>query len=232
MEPIRRGPTLRCDCMRARIALTWFTARLPRPAQVRRLASSKDTGAQFTQYECNTAGTLTSGLQLVFTEPPCGTPTPTPTATATPSCTPGWSAGAPLPSPGVRSVGVYFPANGKFYAMGGRSADTAGSDFMHPFEYDPAANSLDDQGSYLRRQPGQQHGLWGAHRRRHSLHLLRRRLGSRTRPRLPPACSSTTLSRTLTPGAAPWPGDAGTILPGGFSVLTTSCTSSVGSTSP
>ena len=38
-------------------------------------------------------------------------------------------------------VGVYFPANGKFYAMGGRSADTAGSDFMHPFEYNPATNS-------------------------------------------------------------------------------------------
>ena len=48
------------------------------------------------------------------------------------------------------SVGVYFPANGKFYAMGGRSADTAGSDFTHPFEYDPATNSLDYQGSYLR----------------------------------------------------------------------------------
>ena len=44
------------------------------------------TGAQFTQFECNTAGTVNSGLQLVFTEPPCGTPTPTPTATA--SCTP------------------------------------------------------------------------------------------------------------------------------------------------
>src|SRR5207249_3250133 len=52
---------------------------------------------------------------------PCGTPTPTPTATSTPTCTPGWSAGANLPSVGVRLVGVYFPANGKFYAMGGRS---------------------------------------------------------------------------------------------------------------
>ena len=38
-------------------------------------------------------------------------------------------------------VGVYFPANGKFYGMGGRSADTAGSDFTHPFEYGPATNS-------------------------------------------------------------------------------------------
>src|SRR5437660_1114235 len=55
--------------------------------------------------------------------------------------TPGWSAGGNLPSVGVRSVGVYFPANGKFYAMGGRSSDAAGSDFTHPFEYDPATNA-------------------------------------------------------------------------------------------
>jgi len=38
-------------------------------------------------------------------------------------------------------VGVFFPANGKFYAMGGRSSDTAGSEFTHPFEYDPGSNS-------------------------------------------------------------------------------------------
>src|SRR4029077_4984812 len=57
------------------------------------------------------------------------------------TCTPGWSAGGALPSVGVRSVGVYFPANGKFYAMGGRSSDLAGSDFTHPFEYDTVANT-------------------------------------------------------------------------------------------
>lgn len=57
-------------------------------------------------------------------------------------CAPsGWSAGSNLPSVGVRLVGVYFSTNGKFYAMGGRSSDTAGSDFTHPFEYDPAANT-------------------------------------------------------------------------------------------
>jgi hypothetical protein len=57
------------------------------------------------------------------------------------TCTPGWSAGGAFPSVGVRSVGVFFPANGKFYAMGGRSSDLAGSDFTHPFEYDPVANT-------------------------------------------------------------------------------------------
>ena len=37
--------------------------------------------------------------------------------------------------------GCLFPGNGKFYAMGGRSPDTAGSEFTHPFEYDPVSNS-------------------------------------------------------------------------------------------
>ena len=64
-----------------------------------------------------------------------GTPTPTPT----PPCS--WSAGPDLPSVGARLAGVHFPANGKFYGMGGRSADAAGSEFTHPFEYDPVASS-------------------------------------------------------------------------------------------
>ena len=57
-------------------------------------------------------------------------------------CAPaGWSAGPDLPSVGVRLVGVYFQPNGKFYGMGGRSSDVGGSDFTHPFEYDPGTNS-------------------------------------------------------------------------------------------
>src|SRR6266542_6065307 len=59
-------------------------------------------------------------------------------------CAPsGWSAGPDLnpPNGGVRLVGVYFQANGKFYGMGGRSSDAAGSEFTHPFEYDPGTNS-------------------------------------------------------------------------------------------
>ena len=41
----------------------------------------------------------------------------------------------------VRAPGNYFPANGRFYSIGGRSADIAGADFTHPFEYDPATNT-------------------------------------------------------------------------------------------
>jgi len=56
-------------------------------------------------------------------------------------CPPNWSAGPDLPSVGIRIVGVFFPANGKFYGMGGRSSDVAGNEFTHPFEYDPVTNS-------------------------------------------------------------------------------------------
>ena len=71
------------------------------------------------------------------TQDPARAPTLVPTLT----CTPGWSVGADLPSTGVGLVGVYFRANGKFYGMGGRSSDTAGNEFAHPFEYDPGSNS-------------------------------------------------------------------------------------------
>jgi hypothetical protein len=51
-----------------------------------------------------------------------------------------WSAGPDMPSPGVRFVGVFFPANGKFYVMGGRALEFGG-EFTNPFEYDPVGNS-------------------------------------------------------------------------------------------
>ena len=69
-----------------------------------------------------------------------GGASPTPTPTATPAgCS--WSAGPDLPSVGTRFAGVFFPANGKFYAMGGRNSDNPGTEFTHPFEYDPGTNA-------------------------------------------------------------------------------------------
>jgi hypothetical protein len=52
-----------------------------------------------------------------------------------------WHSGPDMPSTGVRMVGVYFPQNRKFYAVGGRSSDVAGSEFTHPFEYDSDSNT-------------------------------------------------------------------------------------------
>ena len=63
-------------------------------------------------------------------------------------CAPsGWSAGPDLPSSAVRAAGVYFQANGKFYSMGGRASDTAGSEFTNPFEYDPNTNTWTTKGA-------------------------------------------------------------------------------------
>jgi hypothetical protein len=56
-----------------------------------------------------------------------------------------WGPGPNMPSVGTRMVGVFFAGNGKFYAMGGRSSDAGGSEFTHPFEYDPASNSWSEK---------------------------------------------------------------------------------------
>lgn len=53
-----------------------------------------------------------------------------------------WTTRAPVPLTGfVRSWGVFFPGNGRFYAMGGRTSDTAGSDLLNPREYDPVGDT-------------------------------------------------------------------------------------------
>ena len=174
-----------------------------------------------TTFSCGTA-TLTNGLKVTYNCAGGGgspTPTATATATATPSCTPGWSAGAPMPTPAVRSAGVYFPANGKFYAMGGRSADTAGSDFTHPFEYDPVPNTWTTKGAtYADNQVN---------------NMACGVLTDAGTPYIYCVGGSAATQATATDGvfrynpvtdvispvAAPWPGAMGTILPGGFSVF-------------
>src|ERR1700682_2999693 len=52
-----------------------------------------------------------------------------------------WTAGPSLAGPLVRAVGVFFPANGHFYAVGGRSSDSPGSDSTNPFDYNPTTNT-------------------------------------------------------------------------------------------
>lgn len=52
-----------------------------------------------------------------------------------------WSSGPDLPSDLVRATGVYFPLNGRFYAMGGRTSDAAGADMPTPYEFDPNTNT-------------------------------------------------------------------------------------------
>lgn len=52
-----------------------------------------------------------------------------------------WAAGPNPDTVLVRAWGNFFPANGKFYTLGGRSSDAAGSDLQNPREYDPATNT-------------------------------------------------------------------------------------------
>jgi hypothetical protein len=52
-----------------------------------------------------------------------------------------WSSAPDLPTDLVRATGVYFPANGRFYAMGGRTGDAFGADMTTPYEYNPKTNT-------------------------------------------------------------------------------------------
>lgn len=133
---------------------------------------------------------------------------------------PAWTAGPDMPSTGVRMVGVYFAANGKFYAIGGRSMDGVGNDFAHPFEYDPGSNSwaiksatypdnevsnmacgvLNDSGTdYIYCVGGSAGGQTTATDR---------------------AFRYNPVTDTVESIASPWPGDSdGITLPGGFAVF-------------
>jgi len=52
-----------------------------------------------------------------------------------------WTGGPTLPTVLVRGVGVYFPLNGHFYSVGGRTSDSPGSDTTNPFDYNPGTNT-------------------------------------------------------------------------------------------
>jgi plastocyanin len=138
-------------------------------------------------------------------------------------CAPsGWSAGPDLPSVGTRLVGVYFQANGNFYGMGGRSSDTAGSDFTNPFEYDPVANSWATKGAtYPDNQVNNMAcGELAVDGTPYIYCVGGSAAGAATATarvfRYDPVADTI---ESLDPGDN-WPGDAaGTILPGGFTVL-------------
>jgi hypothetical protein len=60
-----------------------------------------------------------------------------------------WTTAAPFPLTVVRAWGQYFPDNGKFYVVGGRISDSAGSDLINPRQYDPATNTWSTMGAAL-----------------------------------------------------------------------------------
>ena len=52
-----------------------------------------------------------------------------------------WIQVADFPSPLIRAAGIWYPPNGRFYSLGGRTSDAAGSDILNPYEYDPITDS-------------------------------------------------------------------------------------------
>jgi plastocyanin len=132
----------------------------------------------------------------------------------------GWSAGPDLPTVLVRAVGVYFQADGNFYTMGGRTADTAGSDFQHVLKYNPTSNSWTQMASTL--PDNQMNNMACGVLAVSGTPLIYCVGGSAAGQTTATARVFTYDPITDTPallGSDDWPGDAaGTILPGGFTV--------------
>ncbi|PZS06083.1 MAG: hypothetical protein DLM69_00455, partial [Candidatus Chloroheliales bacterium] len=70
--------------------------------------------------------------------PVAGTPTATPTQCGASAA---WVNKMNLPAVRTRALGAYYPGNGKFYLLGGRTSDSAGSDVLNPTEYNPATDT-------------------------------------------------------------------------------------------
>ena len=138
-------------------------------------------------------------------------------------CAPsGWSAGPDMPTPLVRGVGVYFQADGNFYTMGGRISDAAGDDFQHVLQYNPTSNTWTQMGVTL---PDNQMNNMACGVLSVSGTPVIYCVGGSAAGQVtatarvffydPVADTATTLT-----AGDDWPGDAaGTILPGGFTVL-------------
>ncbi len=136
-------------------------------------------------------------------------------------CTPsGWSAGPSLPTVLIRAVGVYFPADGNFYTVGGRTSDLAGSDFQHVLRYSPTSNTWTQMGvtlpdNFMNNMACGVLAVSGTP----SIYCVGGSFatGTTATPRVFSYNPVTDTSTTLT--GDDWPGAMGTILPGGFTVF-------------
>jgi len=172
--------------------------------------------------------TSTPTATVTATATATATATSTVSPTATPSGTPAcnlerWSAGEAFPSVQVRSVGVYFRRNlgPRFYAMGGRSADTAGSDFTHPFEYTTFNNTWAiKSATYPDNQVSNMAcGVLTVSGTQLIYCVGGSAAGATTATGRVFFYNPETDAITTLTGADDWPGAQGTILPGGFSVF-------------
>src|ERR1051326_7834828 len=151
----------------------------------------------------------------------CGASTPTATPTSTPTGTPAmcsWSAGPNMPTVLIRAVGVYFP-DGNFYTMGGRTSDTAGSDFQHVLKYSPSSNTWTQMGVTLpdNQMNNMACGVLTLGGTPYIYCVGGSAAGQTTATARVFYYNPVTDSVVTLPSGDNWPGDAaGTILPGGF----------------
>src|SRR5213595_2386426 len=138
-------------------------------------------------------------------------------------CAPsGWSAGPDMPTVLVRAVGVHFLADGNFYTVGGRTSDTAGSDFQHVLQYNPTSNTWTQMASTL--PDNQMNNMACGVLTVSGTPLIYCVGGSAAGQTTATArvffYNPVTDTATTLNAADNWPGDsAGTILPGGFAVV-------------
>jgi N-acetylneuraminic acid mutarotase len=145
---------------------------------------------------------------------------PTPTPTPVPLCH--WDFGPDLPNPPgtlIRAVGVFFPADGNFYTVGGRTSDAAGSDFQHVLQYNPTSNTWTEMGAML---PDNQVNNMACGVLNDSgtdyIYCVGGSAAGQTTA-IDRVFRYNPLTDTIESIAAPWPGDAdGITLPGGFAV--------------
>jgi len=126
-----------------------------------------------------------------------------------------------MPTVLVRAVGVYFPADGNFYTMGGRTADTAGSDFQHVLRYTPSTNSWTQRAVTLpdNTMNNMACGVLTVSGTPLIYCVGGSAAGQTTATARVFFYNPATDTATTLTGADNWPGDAaGTILPGGFAV--------------
>ena len=137
-------------------------------------------------------------------------------------CAPsGWSAGPNLPTVLVRAVGVWFPADGNFYTMGGRTADAAGSDFQHVLRYSPTSNAWTQMGVTLpdNQMNNMACGVLAVSGTPYIYCVGGSAAGGTTATARVFFYNPVTDAVTTLTAGDNWPGDAsGTILPGGFAV--------------
>src|SRR5262249_39786349 len=132
-----------------------------------------------------------------------------------------WSAGPSMPTVLVRAVGVYFPADGNFYTMGGRTSDSAGSDFQHVLRYSPGSNNWTLMGVTLpdNTMNNMACGVLTVSGTPYIYCVGGSAAGQTTATARVFFYDPATDTATTLTSADNWPGDiVGTILPGGFAV--------------